>query len=176
MAAHYKEIECLCNCVMVLKCLNEKVTRGPRPTQNTANTLYYFWGGATSSTSSGFRGVSLTLNKTEGYERSVYEAPALNANRFAALFSRRRPPLPLGEPRTQLLSSLLKTKHQTTKGEKSSDGDEEAREAAQEVAPAASCRITNKTASRHLAPRRDVHEFGCRRRRQPSGSSEEREY
>lgn len=64
------------------------------------------------------------------------------------------PPLPLGEPRTQLLSSLLKTKHQTTKGEKSSDGDEEAREAAQEVAPAASCRITNKTASRHLA--RDV--------------------
>lgn len=83
MAAHYKKIECLCDCVMVLKCLNEKVTRGPRPMQNTANTLYYFCWGATSSTSSGFRGVSLTLNKTEGYERSVYEAPALNANRFA---------------------------------------------------------------------------------------------
>lgn len=55
-------MECLGDCVMVLKCLNEKVTRGPRLPQNTANTLYYFCTRATSSTSSGCRDASLTLN------------------------------------------------------------------------------------------------------------------
>lgn len=77
-----KKIECLCDWVMVLKCLNEKVTRGPRRLQNTANPPYYFYAGASSSESSGCRGVSLTLNKTEGYERRVYETTSLNANRL----------------------------------------------------------------------------------------------
>lgn len=122
--------------------------------RKTQPTLYYCCGGgATSSTASGFRGVSLTLNKTEGYERSVYETPALNANSFAALFSWRRPRCCSVSLALSSSTKQKETKHQTTKGEKSSDADQEA----QEVAPAPTCGITNKTASR---PRRDVHGFG----------------
>lgn len=112
----------------------------------TRPTLYYFCAGATSSTSSGCRGVSLTLNKTEGYERTVYETAALNANR---LLKQR---LPYRSVNIAFSScQVYKEKPQTIKQNKSYDASEVAWEAAQEVAPAATCRITNKTMSRHLA-------------------------